>query len=285
MVEAKTVFRHVRYIDLDQAKSLSDEEVWKFIRSTWFSSSPNQTETLRRSSQVPPIRKKPGFDEVTFVDHHARQKDNSHHDHTTMCDFEIVHHIEAVMAGDGTSSAGYAFVLWPDVKRCQDFAKKVSIQERKHLEIVSLGGAQDKFRDAVAASEVAFIEVTHGARQAGFEGKKEETEKIRRVRLAPKEYREMAKQELLEATDILGNRNLDLLQCGLVEMKRTMPDHVIPCCNTGCNLRRTVKEVEAHMRTDCQGRLVKCEAGCGKLVKVCYKQHHEEIENQVEACL
>ena len=39
-----------------------------------------------------------------------------------------------------------------------------------------------------------------------------------------------------------------------------------------------MREVETHMKKECQGRLVKCEQGCGKWVKVCYKEHHEEIE-------
>lgn len=287
VLEGKTVFGHVRYIDLHGNTSISDTEVWKFIRSTWSSRDPQQTEVLRRASQVPPIRKKAGLDEVLFHDEKEHTKLITKESHTKMCDFEICHHLETVMAGDGTSSAGYAFVCWPDSKRRESFAKKLHLHERKNLEIVCLGAAQDKFRDAYVASEVAYVEVTQGARQPTLTGnvKKDDAKKIRKVRLAPKEFRDMAKQELEEAVEILADRDLDLLQQGLTELKRVVPEQVIYCCNTGCGLKKTVREVENHMKKECQGRLVKCEQGCGKWVKVCYKEHHEEIEARLEESL
>jgi len=299
VLEGKTVFGHVRYIDVDGCTSLAETELWKFIRSTWSSKDLAQTDILKRASQVPPIRKRAGIDEVQFVDENAKTQLIKQESHTKMTCYEIVHHIESVMAGDGTSSAGYGFVLWPSQQKLAEFEKKLSVQERKHLEIVSLGAAQDKFRDAVAASEVAFVEITHGAKsletsmdtskaskfKSNSSQTQDEVSKIRKVRLAPKEYRDMAKEELLEATEILGDHDLDLLETGLVEMRRVMPNHIIPCCNFGCGLKVTVSEVAAHMKSDCRGRLVKCTAGCGKMVKVCYQQHHEEIEKRVEEAL
>eukprot|EP00746_Dinoflagellata_sp_MGD_P164278 gnl/MRDRNA2_/MRDRNA2_92823_c0_seq1.p1 gnl/MRDRNA2_/MRDRNA2_92823_c0~~gnl/MRDRNA2_/MRDRNA2_92823_c0_seq1.p1 ORF type:complete len:1064 (+),score=201.78 gnl/MRDRNA2_/MRDRNA2_92823_c0_seq1:226-3417(+) len=284
--EGKTVFGHVRYIDLNGNTSISDTEIWKFIRNTWSSSSLQETEILKRASQVPPIRKRAGHDEVTLMDHTDHTKLVTNQSHTKMNNFEIVYHIEAVMAGDGTSSAGYSFVCWPSTERRENFGKKLSVQERKHLDLVALGGVQDKFRDANSASEVAYIEVTQGSRQPIVEStNKEEAKKIRKVRLAPKELRDLAKNELQEAVEMLQDRDLDLLRTGLVELTRVLPDQIIPCCNTGCDLKKPVKDVQAHMNKDCQGRLVKCEQGCGKWVKVCYKEHHEQIEARLEKAL
>ena len=43
-----------------------------------------------------------------------------------------------------------------------------------------MGAAHDKFRDAVAASEVAYVEITQGAKEAVLEdAKSDETKKMR----------------------------------------------------------------------------------------------------------
>jgi hypothetical protein len=102
-----------------------------------------------------------------------------------------------------------------------------------------------------------------------------------KVRMAPEWKRDETRRELADAQTALGEIDLDLLKTGVPTLLSVMPDRDIPCC-LGCGQWLQVQKLAGHEERACSSRLVPCRLACGKKVKLCHREHHEQIESALQ---
>eukprot|EP00746_Dinoflagellata_sp_MGD_P168064 gnl/MRDRNA2_/MRDRNA2_99188_c0_seq1.p1 gnl/MRDRNA2_/MRDRNA2_99188_c0~~gnl/MRDRNA2_/MRDRNA2_99188_c0_seq1.p1 ORF type:complete len:1027 (-),score=196.27 gnl/MRDRNA2_/MRDRNA2_99188_c0_seq1:83-3163(-) len=101
-----------------------------------------------------------------------------------------------------------------------------------------------------------------------------EEEELRqeRERLAQDEAKEVGSR-----LDVAGLEDAPICQRFMPLIKKALPSKLFRCPLMGCTASVCISEMEEH-KASCEWRLVRCEAGCGAMVPVKMKEHHESVE-------